>query len=420
MLFIVNNENQLRIFSDIVECLKRKNSIFLKCFLLQDVDLSRIVPPLEIDECFNFANIKESKLDKLPGIRILRLLRLKRVVEKAILRERPDLVVLGNDYLNINCLFIHAAKMVDIPTLLIQDGITMPSAYSGNGRNRSSLVTLLKSYARKVVRECEIGITSLVKLRFLAEEVDGQRYGACGCSMVSVFGDTTKDLLIKRGVSPARIKVTGAPGYDRVIIDKEWKGSFIDKPVFCKDRPNIIWANEIMEFEPIQKRYGISSLEQYFKNVFYMLGNLKEYNFLVKLHPDNSKELFEKIWKIDQHKNIQVIQDCQMLDLLRSADGFIASHSTTILEALLMRVPVAIIDFFSYPSSYLFQKEIREFVILIKRIDDIGKAVKQLLERKTSIYNNNRFEKYLHDNLYQIDGMASERCCNLIRSMLGL
>lgn len=419
ILFVLNNDTQVKNIAPIVRKLQRHPKIELLAISLDNYDDENSANWLRRKDIPFVLLEKTQNIKKFLFRKLLTIIEAKKSITKVFREENPDLVIFGNDYLYLNRMLIHIANSERVKTLLIQDGVIkeLDEKVAGIAEIHNKFMAMCKKAKKLFKKE----IYSLFNLGYLADSITKDRYGTCGCNMIAAFGLQPKELFVKRGVPPERIRIVGVPRYDDFMIHKQdHSGSLIYEKIFSNTKRNIIWANGILEFEPLQKLYGFASFEKYLNTIFSEMKRSDQYNFIVKLHPRNKMEVFQSIRKDVNAGNIKIIQDCEMSDLLPHADAFVAYSSTTILEAFVFGVPVALVNFLTCPSTYLRDKEILDIVFLINRHEEMADVLKKLLSGKQNTGIDKKRKAYLSKNIYHLDGKASERTYDLILEVLGL
>ena len=191
LLFISGNINHTNMFRGIVNSLDR----LFDCKVLglnsikKEGCQNQIIPLKDIGE-FNSLNC-----------------------EKILKEYSPDVVILSCDYSPVEQAFVLAARNIDIPTLLIQDGIIASNEMNENvsplskisGQITSGLVPFTIMYLYLLTTAISIlgvkGISYLLgdmKDRF----VKTHTYGLSGCDRILVYSEGQKNVFISNGVNP--------------------------------------------------------------------------------------------------------------------------------------------------------------------------------------------------------------------------
>lgn len=129
------------------------------------------------------------------------VVRTRPIVRRILLKERPNVVVLGNDRGLLERLFISAARSMGIRTAVVQDGVL------GVGRPpERSIVRRLRHRGRHVA---SVGLRR-IGLGYLASVEHGQG----GADLVCASGEHGRAVFLAHGVRTDSIVVTGQPRYD--------------------------------------------------------------------------------------------------------------------------------------------------------------------------------------------------------------
>ncbi|WP_052220297.1 hypothetical protein [Clostridium homopropionicum] len=133
----------------------------------------------------------------------------------------------------------------------------------------------------------------------------------------------------------------------------------------------------------------------------------REYEIIIKLHPaDEFYNIY--IEKIQEYgiKNVKILKDGDLYELLSWSDVVISVHSTVVVEGAILNKPSICIRLPKYDDLGGFIK------------DGISLGAKEEKEIVTYLDNleiyskNNEFIKYLENNFYKIDGKVNERIMN--------
>ncbi|MBU1632521.1 MAG: UDP-N-acetylglucosamine 2-epimerase [Nanoarchaeota archaeon] len=227
-------------------------------------------------------------------------------------------------------------------------------------------------------------------------------------TITTVYGNCDKDFLIKKGNYPENsVIVTGNHRYDVYInlhkrIDKNqvYKELKIDS-----SKKNILIATQPFPHTPDR--------EKLIKIVSEAVKTIKDIQLIIKVHPEESVRLYEKIVKNNDVKAIITKYDINKS--LYICEILVTVSSTVGLEAAILEKPVIIISSIKTYDTTDFVKK----GIALKAYD--SKELKKLISKisfnsKTKFKLHEKRKKYIYDHCYKMDGKSSERIVNLIEN----
>lgn len=395
ILFIPSNDTQVKMFKGICNYLD-------KCEILS----------IGIDK-YKHENAEETlKEMKIPfkSIQSYHTQNPKRILKY----EMPDIICVGNDIDHIPGMFVEYANRMNIPTLLVQDGVLF-SRKSVFGRYKG--LERLKVMFRHFIKFMKTEYTLQQKTYILSNRIlNGKKiYGHGNCLKIAVMGKFTKNLLVNEGMDPKCIVVTGQPRLDD-ILNKEHDKKEIYRRLDIPLKKGII----TLLTQPFLE-YGFWD---YCKKYKFILNVVDEINKLeinsiqlvIKLHPREDISGYEEILKKVKKKPI-LCKNIDLYELINASKIVVTVSSTTALEAMILSKPVIIVDLFNeYPSIPYTESraaiEVRKKENFLKAIEDIlykEEVQKELTEAR---------EKFIYKHCYKIDGKAAERVSNLIFQMI--
>ena len=211
---------------------------------------------------------------------------------------------------------------------------------------------------------------------------------------IAVYGERDKSFLSNHGVDESKIKITGCPYYDRVfkIKNNEKKYDFL------------LLILSWISFVPSSRSY-----KEIFIQTTYMLKLMKHFQnekLIIKLHPGQSIKEMEYIHHLienitDIKNRVKVVKNVDLFMLLKDAKIVYNRCSSVGVEALLMKKPLIVLDFFSRcPINYgkyggcLVAKNYEE---LILATEEILKDVHNYLKKNSE--NIKRTRRYFSGDL---------------------
>lgn len=265
-------------------------------------------------------------------------------------------------------------------------------------------------FGRAVVAVCELrGVPSLVLQHGIHD--DQPHYGLTYATKMSVYGDFTKKVLVKRGVSPEKIVLTGAPQWDELVLEKG-----ITREEFCRQmgldegKGLILLATAIAFDREIGRKVvaGVINAVREFPNM----------QLLIRAHPSSSEpvSLYKDIAEEMGAGNIVVFKKPHDYDSIRACDIFITQYSTVAIDAIIAGKPVITINLSGDPDHIPYAGS--GAAIGVYRTEDIAPAIKDILTNPSVRQRLARGRKrFLAEHLYKTDGQASRRVAALIEMM---
>lgn len=306
------------------------------------------------------------------------------IAKRMIEEEKPDLILLLNEYGRFERALVIAGKLKGVPVLAVQHGLIYPT-HEGYmyAHNKISPEGSIKS------TYCPIP------------------------DITAVYGPYHKDILTKVSEYPENsVVVTGQPRYDILCFaDKVYsKENFFKKYKIPLDQKIVLWATAFT---------GISDSEniKHLKTVFETMQIVKDATLIIKPHPGEVERYIKMItdylnkYKIDA---IMTPKNSDIYEQLFVCDLMMTSSSTTAMEAIALNKPVIVLNLSGNPDviDYVGQG----IAIGVYDEKDLKPAIENLLKDDTELANNR--ERYIETYLYKIDGKASERVVNLIVTMI--
>ena len=240
---------------------------------------------------------------------------------------------------------------------------------------------------------------------------------------IALWGELTKNFLIKGGAEKEKMVITGSPQFDDYVLRKP------DKKENTLDKYNIPYSKNIILFtaQPLRYEVGIGhdrlTLDEH-KEIFHNLFEVaKELNYflIIKLHPSNEPS-YSDILDLISAKNydnyiILKHEQADLFDLIDICDVSITYNSTTAIESMILKKPVITVNFSGRKDSINYAQY--DCAINVTTKDMLKKSILDLINdkliRDKLMIKANRFLKY---SFYNLDGLSSQRVANLITSMI--
>jgi len=304
-------------------------------------------------------------------------------VFRALKRIRPDCVVTENDTTYHEKTVVLAAKKLNIPTVVIQHGTTFC--------------------------DDELDSKGLVFHDFFPLTSD----------KFFAFGEATKKWFKDMGVSEERIIVTGASRFDRYYRGKS------DKRI-CASRNEkkvLIILNDLWEKEGVITHHmGLDVIYDHLKEFVEIARKNPKIRFIVRSHDKNNqwKELLQA--QISDLDNFLISHQGSLEKALEDTDLVIGYHSTALVEALIVGLPVISIDSGRFYNmlplwKYRLSKRVTTFDILGEEIHSLlcneqrCQAQRKEVDDKLHLFNYNNDGRATHRIACELKKIVSKNAC---------
>ncbi len=188
------------------------------------INVERWNKPAEIEKTLKGLDVPFSTISRIS----------KYTFNEMLLKEDPDIVIFGNDNGTREGLLIECAKSMNIPTLLVQDGVLVDRLTVNKNSTALDYVRDATTIPRRMIKflgdrrytwkqkkhalttKCRSLYETLVFLLQNDFKVVRSLYGHGGCSEIAVFSDAVKAMFVREGIKEDCINVTGSPKFDKV------------------------------------------------------------------------------------------------------------------------------------------------------------------------------------------------------------
>lgn len=206
-----------------------------------------------------------------------------------------------------------------------------------------------------------------------------------------------------------KVVVMGQPRYDILTLaDKIYdKKKIVSDLGLDPNKKIVLWCTQT-HGQSLDE--NVSSINA----VYSTMVSIKDYaQLLIKLHPgeDQHAPLYHEN---TLYQPMILNRDVDIYALLSICDLVITKNSTTAMEAVILNKPVIILNLSGEPDRVNY---VREGVALgVYDPENLSSAIGKLLD-DGSILHEKR-EEYIKKYLYKVDGKATERVLELIKSLL--
>lgn len=235
------------------------------------------------------------------------------------------------------------------------------------------------------------------------------RIGRLVTDKAAVMGEKVRDIYLKKGIAPERIVVTGIAHYDRIFQrNSEQDKETLSRLKIDPGKRIVVFATEATSFQETSAMI---------KGVIECVLKLEDTLLVIKVHPREEIELYQKIAESYHNPRIHVVRDMDLYALLSSCQLLIAQFSTTGLEAMMFDKPVVTINLFGQAEPVPY---VREGAALgVYRYEDIEPAIrKALFDMEIRHRLKEQRTKFVYDYAYKSDGKSSQRIVALMNEMM--
>jgi len=343
ILFLPSNGNQVKIFNPISNLLEKNYHIlYVSQGSFKDEGAEHEL---------QFRNINFKKFDEFT----------KQDPKFIIEQENVGLIVVGNDTDVIPQWFISSSHKLQIPSLLIQDGLLF-DVKKLNNDFLHHISILINKRSKKLLKLA-------LKLK-LSHEFKKIKYGQGGCNQIHVWGKMAEEYLLKRNVPKSSIKISGNTKFQT----KNEVSSMNSKQT---NEITILYApTDLIQTSILDQKTVLDIVRDLCESVL-----AKEENHLViKPHPIENTKFYNSFQK-KYGPRIEIVNE-EIGSLIIKSDIVITNLSTVSMEALQKRKPVVIflpkIEKIVNPNSFpldLIEKGVflyaRDKQDLTEKIDNI-------------------------------------------------
>jgi glycosyltransferase involved in cell wall biosynthesis len=304
------------------------------------------------------------------------------IAKRMIRKEKPDLILLLNEYGLFERAIVIAAKQLGVPTIALQHGV-IHSRHRGYMHSNS-----------------EISPNGNVEAPYCPIP-----------DRTAVYGPFYKDLLTRLSAYPAeRVIVTGQPRYDRMAHMKRLysRARFLQQHSIDPYHKVVLWTTQC---------HGLSMKEnhRYFTTVLETMSRLEKVSLVIKQHPGEGPTYTKMIQNHLANQSVNAVitpGNSDVFEQLFACDLLISKSSTTIMEGAALGKPVIVLNLIG-ESPPIGLDYVREGVAVeVSREEDLASAIEELLTDDGRLARNRK--RFIKKYLYKLDGKATDRVINLI------
>ncbi len=228
----------------------------------------------------------------------------------------------------------------------------------------------------------------------------------------AVWGQATKDLLIKFGVKPEKISITGSAEFDEYI-----KGQKINEGIFkelgIENKRFFLLATQPFDETAFSNKERMEIINA----LISLMREFPDKYLVISLHPREKEDLARKLVKQSNVTNIKIAKSGNIRSFLEKCDLIMTIRSTTALEAMILNKPLVILNMLNCrDATKMFEKF--NTAKRVRNREEFSKIIREVLtEKYRKKYAKNR-KKFVNWYFHKLDGRSTERVINLIESMM--
>jgi len=302
------------------------------------------------------------------------------LMNHAIKLEKPNIIVIVDEYGLYGKAVIVASKLNHILTVAIQHGFIWPYNFAWFHKKGE-----ISNSGKISTRYCPIPDKTLVG------------------------GNYFKNVLIKYGLYPPNsVLVTGHSKYDIIVYSDElYKKERIYKKLNIDPNKKLI----VFISQPYLWTTGLNEI--IYRNFFQAIKDFHNIQTVIKLHPNEYTKSLHKRIANQFGVNVILVKNINLFELLNACDIMMTVASTVAFEAMVLNKPVIFVNPkheeiglpFETGSAVLVANNSNEILSSINKIFSDKK-----IRKKLDSYR----KKVIYDYAYKIDGQASDRIIKII------
>ncbi|NHJ04814.1 MAG: DUF354 domain-containing protein [Candidatus Heimdallarchaeota archaeon] len=369
-------------YKEIIPFLKNKGykSVFLDSIYDDDIDYDLSIGFDEIYQIENASNIKTSKKNNKLLNNIQKVKQQKKSILSIIKSLKPIAVISSSDLTLNDRIISRWCIKRKIPFMILQAGIvegtkeklnkpTLKHRFLYNLFNKILNIPLFRR--QKIYGNEEINHTHLLIW-----------------SKYFIFNEKRKNIYF-----------IGNPTFDKLFLMFSDKRSIKSKIVICT--------------ENIDDLYGIDLFNKIVDIYIEAIRKLPNLFFVIKVHPREPIEKYEKIFNQYQFPNIEIVKEVNLYDLFKECDIQVSVKSGSSLEAAAMGIPVITVvpsELYDQMTDF-FQGEIN---IRVSSAEEFIEAINKLLDINYWPIFLEKRKKYFENIMHSADGQSSKRTADTI------
>lgn len=229
---------------------------------------------------------------------------------------------------------------------------------------------------------------------------------------IAVQGDQSRRVLEAFGIATSKIEITGQVRYDHFTagaVNSQTRQKVRER--LGIERPYLA----VVATDPGSLTHTLSQKQDDETYMVEELAGQSEWDLVFKLHPQDNGAITRNVTR--ERPEIRVISnEFSAEELIAACDLWIATASTTAVEAVIAGQPVALLNC----AGGDFMSELVDLGVAgyVSKTGDLQSLVKRITtpERSEPGFSARR-EAFIRDRLYRLDGNATVRVVELMRKM---
>jgi hypothetical protein len=350
------------------------------------------------------------------------LLKAKRILknEQVVL-----LIVVGDRHVGWETTLIKVAHDFDIPSLIVPFAISDPlSDYRSRLRSPNAKQYKVNSWFRRFLSKCfpnwiyQDGVEKLFFIppgMALAAKVwdimpeDPWALGGGAATRMAVESHRVKEMFVEHGVPKNKMIVTGKPSIDQIYAPL--KNTDVEKLrrelALSRDQKVLLCS------VPQLAEHGLLPWEAHWQEVEFLLATLTAQSnvvVLLSLHPKSDPHHYKPL----AEKYGAIIADKPIYSLLPVCDIFVATYSSTVVQAIGIGKPTIVVDF--YDLNYTLYDHVPGVVVLRHR-EELDDTLKKMISDREYYGMLSESQKEISWEWVSLDGNRTQCVVDLIYQM---
>ena len=266
---------------------------------------------------------------------------------------------------------------------------------------------------RNAVRHCRgLGIRTLIVQHGTPNRDSLHAFAPFEADCFAAWGDFTKDFLVKNGVEPERIVVTGGPIFDQTALLKPDRSQiYTELGIGPEVNKTIVFT---MQGQGVGSSPTAEEIEAGIVETMKAASQYQDVLLLFQARPGQRVEDIQNIGSKAGCSGARAIRYHDTEALIAASDGVITFFSTTAIDALILGKPLLLINLSDDRDFLPFVPIGAAFGAYTE--GEIGPAFRRLIECPDELRAGR--ERAVPYMVYKVDGKSLERVLNLVRSML--
>jgi hypothetical protein len=321
----------------------------------------------------------------------------KKNPKSIIQQENVGIVIVGNDTDVIPQWFVNSANNLNIPSVLIQDGLFFDIKRITQNKFQK-FTSILTSGTPKLL--------FLTVLLLLTHQYKRIGDGLGGCTQIHVWGTKSRDYFISKGVEKQKIIITGSIRTDQLIQ----YGTENNQKKFVLYAPTNMVKTNLVSNE---------TMKNIVTTICSAILSMDDLVLIIKPHDVENIDFYKNLTKKFGSK-LQVV-DKDVIKLILNSHLLITNLSTTAIDALCMHKPVIIflphlanyVEPTSFPRDLISDK----VVLYANDKDSLISNVRSIINGQNE--DSNVIDRILLEYVGPRDGNSVYRTCLNITELLG-